>query len=374
MAITDKKVSEAYAGRDISSLGDRPNQDGLTAAQLKARFDQLGKEVIPKYNNLIDELNADLYNGLNNTGHTHNIDNLIDGLTYKLYTAIEKAKLSGIQSGAEVNQNAFSNVKVGSTTIASSVKTDTLELVAGLNVSIAVDALTKKITLSATGDLATKAVQSYIEDIGNYFTSLNVEGALQEVGAKLSPSNSKVTPIDADTILLSDSADSNIFKKLTWANIKATLFDLQGGQIKFPATQVPSADANTLDDYEKGTFTPTVSFATTTGTITYTVRQGRYIKVGSLVTIFYKILFSQTGSSGFIKLGGFPFVVLGDPSASGATFVNTLTSVTGTPIARADSGQTFAYLYQIVNGSNSPLGDTNTVSADIEFTMSYIAN
>lgn len=57
MAITDKKVSETYAGRDISSLSDRPNQDGLTGAQLKARFDQLGKEVIPNYNDLIDELN-----------------------------------------------------------------------------------------------------------------------------------------------------------------------------------------------------------------------------------------------------------------------------------------------------------------------------
>ena len=55
MAILDKKVSEIYSGRDISSLSDRPNQDGMTGTQLKARFDQLGKEVIPKYNDLIDE-------------------------------------------------------------------------------------------------------------------------------------------------------------------------------------------------------------------------------------------------------------------------------------------------------------------------------
>lgn len=57
MAIKDKKVSEVYGGRDISSLSDRPNEDGLSGAQLKARFDQLGKEVIPNYNDLIDELN-----------------------------------------------------------------------------------------------------------------------------------------------------------------------------------------------------------------------------------------------------------------------------------------------------------------------------
>lgn len=143
------------------------------------------------------------------------------------------------------------------------------------------------------------------------------------------------------------------------------------GQIKFPATQNPSSDANTLDDYEEGTFTPTVSFATTTGTIAYTAQQGKYVKIGKLVTVFWKITFSQTGSSGFVKLGGFPFTVQGNPSASGATYTSNLTSVTGTPIARADNGNTFAYLYQIVNGSASPIGNSNIVSSDIEFTMSY---
>jgi len=34
--------------------------------------------------------------------------------------------------------------------------------------------------------------------------------------------------------------------------------NLAGGQIKFPATQNSSADANTLDDYEEGTWTPTL--------------------------------------------------------------------------------------------------------------------
>lgn len=62
MAITDKKVSELYPGRDISSLSDRPNQDGMTGDELKARFDQLGKEVIPKHNDLIDELVVELAN------------------------------------------------------------------------------------------------------------------------------------------------------------------------------------------------------------------------------------------------------------------------------------------------------------------------
>ena len=49
--------------------------------------------------------------------------------------------------------------------------------------------------------------------------------------------------------------------------------------IQFPATQSASADANTLDDYEEGTFTPSVT-GVTVGTTT-----GIYIKIGKLVFI-----------------------------------------------------------------------------------------
>ena len=53
-------------------------------------------------------------------------------------------------NAAEVNQNAFSNVKVNSTTIAADSKTDTLNLVAGRNVTITPDADTDTITISST--------------------------------------------------------------------------------------------------------------------------------------------------------------------------------------------------------------------------------
>lgn len=65
------------------------------------------------------------------------------------FTASERTKLSGIASGAEVNQNAFSNVKVGTTTVAADSKTDTLEIVAGTNVTITPDATNDKITITA---------------------------------------------------------------------------------------------------------------------------------------------------------------------------------------------------------------------------------
>ena len=56
----------------------------------------------------------------------------------------------GVADGAEVNQNAFSNVKVGSTTIEADSKTDTLELAAGSNVTLTPDATGDKVTIAAT--------------------------------------------------------------------------------------------------------------------------------------------------------------------------------------------------------------------------------
>lgn len=62
------------------------------------------------------------------------------GGTDGLMSAADKEKLNGIDAGAEVNQNAFSNITVGANTVAADAKTDTVEFVAGTNVTISTDA------------------------------------------------------------------------------------------------------------------------------------------------------------------------------------------------------------------------------------------
>lgn len=88
------------------------------------------------------------------------------GLSTNDYTTAEKNKLAGIESGAEVNQNAFGNVKVGSTTVAADAKTDTLEFVASGSVTITPDATNDKITISSTDQSVTAVGNHYapIED------------------------------------------------------------------------------------------------------------------------------------------------------------------------------------------------------------------
>lgn len=80
------------------------------------------------------------------------------GLSTNDYTTAEKNKLNGVASGAEVNQNAFSNVVVGTTTISADSKTDSLVLV-GDNVTITPDATNDKVTFAvANGTTSAKGL------------------------------------------------------------------------------------------------------------------------------------------------------------------------------------------------------------------------
>jgi hypothetical protein len=78
--------------------------------------------------------------------------------------------------------------------------------------------------------------------------------------------------------------------------------------IKFPATQVASADVKTLDDYEEGTFTPSIAFGGASVGITYFDRQGNYTKIGRQVTCVMYIALTAVGSStGNAQITGLPF-------------------------------------------------------------------
>lgn len=66
------------------------------------------------------------------------------------YTSDEKSKLSGIAAGAEVNQNAFSTIKVGTTDLAADSKTDTLTITAGNNITLTPTANTDSFSIAAT--------------------------------------------------------------------------------------------------------------------------------------------------------------------------------------------------------------------------------
>lgn len=97
---------------------------------------------------------------------------------------------------------------------------------------------------------------------------------------------------------------------------------LTSGQIVFPATQVPSANANTLDDYEEGTWTPALTFVTPGDlSVTYAFQTGLYTKIGRQITASFIVetsSFTHSTASGQLRLTGLPFVSNASAAFSGS--------------------------------------------------------
>lgn len=74
-------------------------------------------------------------------------DAITEGTTKKLLTTAERTKLAGIATGAEVNQNAFSKVKIGNVTITADSKQDTLEIEAGEGITVVANETGDKVTI-----------------------------------------------------------------------------------------------------------------------------------------------------------------------------------------------------------------------------------
>jgi hypothetical protein len=154
-------------------------------------------------------------------------------------------------------------------------------------------------------------------------------------------------PPNSDDLILGWDAGS--------ALVEGLRFPSPGGGIKFPATQVASADANTLDDYEEGTFTPVITGTTVAGTATYSSQSGSYIKIGRYVYLEMFVVFASTHTgTGGTKVGGLPFTISG--FGNGGTITYKTSWVTNGPdFMQGEATTNFGYLRY----------DTNTSQADL---------
>lgn len=125
--------------------------------------------------------------------------------------AYDHSQTSHAPTNAEVNQNAFSNVKVGSTTISADSKTDTLELVAGTNVTLTPDATNDKVTIT-TND--TKVTQ----------TAVTASGYTNWRPLVIGSSNSGTEGFSPTTVTDTTFTVNNISCQPSSGTIKATTF------------------------------------------------------------------------------------------------------------------------------------------------------
>jgi hypothetical protein len=102
----------------------------------------------------------------------------------------------------------------------------------------------------------------------------------------------------------------------TTVGVGAATPSASGAGISFPATQSASTDANTLDDYEEGTWTPTDASG---GSLSITFNNATYTKIGRQVFIRCStIVYPLTANASPSSIGGLPFTNAAGESALGA--------------------------------------------------------
>lgn len=195
-----------------------------------------------------------------------------------------------VQSGV-TDKVTVANLTAGRAITALSLNSLTVGLGGGAvatNTVVGVSALAANISgTSATavgyqsGNLATgTGNQLFGYSSGSAITT----GAKNVIIGSYTGSAAPISATGSNYIVLSDG-DGNIVASTKTAQT----FALQGGTlssgigIAFPATQSASSNANTLDDYEEGTWTPNQGGGlTVVGTFSST---GNYVKVGKMVTV-----------------------------------------------------------------------------------------
>ncbi len=153
---------------------------------------------------------------------------------------------------------------------------------------------------------------------------------------------------------------------ITTLSNQLNLAGASAGQIVFPATQNPSTNANTLDDYEEGTWTPVIGGSGGTSGQVYSFQVGKYVKVGKLVTAYFSISMTTKGTiTTSVQIQGLPFTTENTanlkPSGVISFWNNTVTSFVNLSLV-ADPNTTAATIYGAAAAATAP---TALVTADL---------
>ena len=117
-------------------------------------------------------------------------------------------------------------------------------------------------------------------------------------------------PAVAGTVTVTLPATSGTMATLTTPSFATTIgvggatASASGAGITFPATQSASSDANTLDDYEEGEWTPTDASG---AALSFTSAVGKYTKIGRAVFLEFRVTYPTTSSTATATIGFSPF-------------------------------------------------------------------
>jgi hypothetical protein len=130
-----------------------------------------------------------------------------------------------------------------------------------------------------------------------------------------------------------------------------------------------------LNDYEEGTFTPTVVGSTTAGVGVYSAQVGRYTKIGNLVTVQVYMLWSAHTGTGNMRFGGLPFTTSSDVSSNSAVTIGYAHNIALTAgnilTAYTSTGATFSEANQTPTGGGASTAVPIDTAGEIIYTVSY---
>ena len=229
-------------------------------------------------------------------GGGNNINNVIIGATTPLAGAFTTLSATGVITGT-ASGGATGSINVTPTTGTSSAYANFVNT--GGAVSVGQDS-------STGGAITGVAYAAALWHSGNYPVIIG-------------SNNAKVGSFSSTGLAVTGTAIAS-----TSVGVGNTTPSGGGAGIAFPATQSASTDANTLDDYEEGTWTPNVS-----GNATYSLQSGTYVKVGRLVTVRCQMQINVIGTGSSTTISGLPFTAATSETPISVGYFYTLATSVG---------------------------------------------
>jgi hypothetical protein len=142
--------------------------------------------------------------------------------------------------------------------------------------------------------------------------------------------------------------------------------------ITFPATQVTSANANTLDDYEEGTFTPVLQDSSGNNVTSYSTRTGSYTKVGNIVTIVMNFVLTNKGSvSSSMRIASLPFSAAGNGYQGVGLGQTAMSGLSGTMTGGIYGSEIYLY-NQAATSQTNLTGSNFTNTSEFGISITYL--
>ena len=303
------------------TIGSSSNTSGLTIAVPYATYDSMG-HITAKGT------------------HNHTISAATTAAAGAMTTA-QVSKLNGIAANAEVNQNAFTNVVVGSSTVAADSKTDTLTFTAGTNITLAADTAADKITISSTnttygifGGASTASagtsglVPAPVKRTGSAVSYLSDAGAWEVPNiTMISTNDASERTTDINSVTLAGSKGISV----TMGNAAAAIMHTNSVTASTAGTTAATSGASLAVPYVAY---DAQGHVTASGTHTHTIGSlaASAITSGTFATARIPSLPASIITSGTFATARMPFL----PSNASPLMDGTAASGTSTSFARGD--------------------------------------